>query len=212
MRVYSRATATLTHGGPDCIRLRPVGESLARGTTASFGVNTCTASGANKCRISSAFGWLLPLSWAISVCRPPICRHVLAKAFGDRLTMIRVVLPGAILIACVIGGCAISLWVLFHSQFQSNWRPEQAFAGDVPAQRRLAKCYMTGCSGVPRDPAFGCAWRTIISDDEKQPSPSDLSAARQACSKLSASDRRWITTLESDIRSRMHEDKHRSNS
>jgi hypothetical protein len=124
--------------------------------------------------------------------------------------MIRyVLLPGAVLIACAMGGFATSLWVLFHSQFQSNWHPDRAYAGDVPAQRHLARCYTTGCRSVPRDPAFACAWRQIISSEDTVRLPNDLSAARQACSRLSVSDRKWITPLENDIRARMREEKER---
>jgi hypothetical protein len=122
--------------------------------------------------------------------------------------MIRhVLLPGAVLIACALAGVATSLWVLFHDQFQSNWRPDQAYAAEIPAQRRLAKCYMTGCRRVPRDPVFACAWRNIISNEDTKPSASDFSAVRQVCSHLSVSDRRWIVPLENDIRARMREDK-----
>ena len=118
-------------------------------------------------------------------------------------------LPGVILIASAMAGFGFLLWSLFHLQFNSNWRPDQAYSGNIAAQRYLATCYTTGCARVPQDIAFACAWREIISSEDKQPVASDIAAARHTCSHLSASDQKWITSLESDIHSRMREDRRR---
>ena len=116
-------------------------------------------------------------------------------------------LPGVIVIACAMGGFGFLLWSLFNVQFNSNWRPDQANSGDIAAQRHLATCYTSGCARVPQDNAFACAWWKIISSEDKEPVPRDIVAARQTCSHLSASDQKRITSLKSDIRSRMREDR-----
>jgi hypothetical protein len=118
-------------------------------------------------------------------------------------------LPGVILIASAMAGFGFLLWSLFDVQFNSNWRPYQAYSGDIAAQRHLATCYMTGCASVPRDTAFACAWRKVISSEDQQPVTSDLVAVHNSCDHLSGSDKKWITSLEADIRSRMREDRER---
>lgn len=128
-------------------------------------------------------------------------------SFGDRSLFRYILLPGVIVIACAMGGFGFLLWSLFNIQFNSNWRPDQAYSGNIAAQRHLATCYTTGCARVPQDIAFACAWRKIISNEDKQ--ASDTVAARDMCSHLSASDQKWITSLEADIRSRMREDRER---
>ncbi len=95
-------------------------------------------------------------------------------------------LPGVILIACAMGGFGFLLWSLFDLQFNSNWRPDKAYRGNIMAQRHLATCYMTGCVRVPKDAAFACAWRKIISSEDKQLVPSDIVAVRHSCNRLSA--------------------------
>ena len=64
---------------------------------------------------------------------------------------------------------------------------------------------MTGCPKVPRDPAFGCAWRKIIMEERTSASVTDVSAARKACSDLSSSDENWLPKLKADIRFQMRE-------
>ena len=59
-------------------------------------------------------------------------------------------LPGVIVIACAMGGFGFLLWSLFNVQFNSNWRPDQAYSGDIAAQRHLATCYTSGCAEFPR--------------------------------------------------------------
>ena len=121
-----------------------------------------------------------------------------------------ILLPGAVLILVAMGVVSFSLWDLFHRQFAPDWSPNQAYDGDVAAQRHLAVCYMTGCTSVPRDPASACAWRHIIANERKYPSPADATAIDNACSHLSVFDRKWIQRLESDIRARMHRQKENS--
>ena len=115
----------------------------------------------------------------------------------------QILIPGAIIIVCAIGASGFSLWDVFHRQFQAPWNPEQAYTRNIATQRRLASCYMTGCPKVPRDPAFGCAWRKIIMD-ERTP-VIDVAAERKACSDLSSSDENWLTKLKADIRFQMRE-------
>ncbi len=112
----------------------------------------------------------------------------------------QILIPGAIIIVCAIGASGFSLWDVFHRQFQAPWNPEQAYTGNIATQRRLASCYMTGCPKIPRDPAFGCAWRKIIMDERTPASVIDVAAERKACSDLSTSDKNWLPKLESDIR------------
>jgi hypothetical protein len=139
----------------------------------------------------------------------PPARHapLFQLTLGGRSLFRYIFLPGVILIAFAMAGLGFLLWSLFDVQFNSNWRPDQAYGGNIAAQRDLATCYSTGCARIPQDIAFACAWRKIISSEDKEPIPSDIVAARHTCSHLSASDQKWITSLESDIRSRMREDR-----
>ena len=114
--------------------------------------------------------------------------------------------PGAIVMACVSGVFGLFLWATFHSKFEQSWSPDKAYTGDISAQRHLASCYATGCAEAPDDPALACAWRQIISNESRQSSPADLSAEHKACDHLTALDRKWVTSLDADIRLRMRED------
>jgi hypothetical protein len=105
-----------------------------------------------------------------------------------------------------MGACAFALWDIFHAQFDSTWSPDEAYAGNIEAQKRLASCYVSGCQTVPYDPAFSCAWRTIIANEEKRGSPSDITSANAACRNLSPSAREVVSTLVADIRQQIRED------
>ena len=100
-------------------------------------------------------------------------------SFGDRSLFRYIFLPGVIVIACAMGGFGFLLWSLFNVQFNSNWRPDQAYSGNIAAQRHLATCYTTRLRKSPQDIAFACAWWKIISNEDKEPVPSDIVAARQ---------------------------------
>ena len=111
-----------------------------------------------------------------------------------------ILIPGVVLLMGAIGVFGFLLWDVVHRQFQKPWDPNRAYVGDTLTQRHLASCYMTGCAGVPRDPAFGCAWRVIIAD-EHEPTPlSDLSAEQKACGHLSPADREWTQKIEANSR------------
>jgi hypothetical protein len=112
-------------------------------------------------------------------------------------------LPAALLMVIAIGTSGFILFDCFHRQFEATWSRDKAYAGDVPSQRHLASCYMTGCPRVPVDHAFSCAWREIIAGEIPQESVGDSSAEHKACSHLSAFDQKWVPDLESDIRSQM---------
>jgi hypothetical protein len=138
------------------------------------------------------------------------CVAALKNRIGKSLSMFRNILaPGAILIACAVAAASFFIWRIYHQQFVSNWNPDQAYAGDVPAQRHLASCYMTGCPRVAHDPAFACAWRKIIAAEVKRLSPDDIKATRSACGRLSIADQKWVPRLDADIRVQMvrHEDR-----
>jgi hypothetical protein len=118
--------------------------------------------------------------------------------------MIRYILfPGAIIMLCGIGGMGYFLWDVFHFQFQSNWNVTQAYDGDLAAERHLALCYKTGCTNVPRDPAFACAWRQIIATDAQHLSLADMSAEHLACGRFSGTSLKLVRTLKNDIRMKM---------
>jgi hypothetical protein len=123
----------------------------------------------------------------------------------DRTVFRLILVPGAIMILGAVAVCGFSLWDVFHRQFEAPWNPEKAYEGNIVAERRLASCYMIGCPKVPRDPAFGCAWRKIIVGTRTPPSVSDISAEQKACSRLSDSDESWLPKLEADIRFEIRE-------
>jgi hypothetical protein len=114
-----------------------------------------------------------------------------------------VFLPGALLMMLAIGISGFLLFDCFHRKFEMTWSPDKAYTGDVPSQRLLASCYMTGCPRVPLDRAFGCAWREIIVGGIANPPAGDSLAEHTACSHLSAFERKWVPDLETDIRNQM---------
>ena len=116
-----------------------------------------------------------------------------------------ILIPGVALLIGAMGVSSFLLWDVVHQQFQKPWDPDRAYFGDTLTQRHLASCYMMGCAGVPLDPAFGCAWRTIIAEEHAPTPPNDLSAEKRACGYLSPADREWTQKLEADIRLRMSE-------
>jgi hypothetical protein len=113
-------------------------------------------------------------------------------------------LPAALLMVIAIGTAGFLLFDCFHRQFEMTWSKDKAYTGDIPSQRHLASCYMTGCPRVPLDHAFSCAWRKIIAGEIPQVPIADNSAQRKACSHLSAFDEKWVPDLEADIRNQMH--------
>jgi nitrogen fixation-related uncharacterized protein len=117
-----------------------------------------------------------------------------------------ILIPGAIVMACMSGVFGFFLWAIFHSQFEQSASPDQAYIGDIMAQP-LASCYATGCAGVPDDPALACAWRQIISNESSQSLPADRFALHKVCDHLTASDRKWMTSLDADIRLRMRDER-----
>jgi hypothetical protein len=114
-----------------------------------------------------------------------------------------ILLPAALLMVVAIGISGFLLFDCFHRQFGMTWSSDKAYTGDVPSQRHLASCYMTGCPRVPLDRAFSCAWRRIITAEIPRPLASDDSAEHTACSHLSAFDQKWVIDLETDIREQM---------
>lgn len=122
------------------------------------------------------------------------------QALKVRIVFRNILIPGVALLMGAIGTFGFLLWDVVHRQFVKPWNPDQAYIGDTLTQRHLASCYMTGCAGVPRDPPFGCAWRTIIADERSPTPPSDLSAEQSACGHLSPADREWTEKIEADIR------------
>jgi hypothetical protein len=120
-----------------------------------------------------------------------------------------ILIPGVVLLMGAIGVFGFLLWDVVHRQFQKPWDPNRAYVGDTLTQRHLASCYMTGCTGVPRDPAFGCAWRVMIADEHEPTPPSDLSAEQKACGHLSPADREWTQKIEANIRFLINEVQYR---
>jgi hypothetical protein len=112
-------------------------------------------------------------------------------------------LPAAFLMVIAIGTSGFFLFDCFHRQFEMNWSRDKAYTGDIPSQRHLASCYMTGCPRVPLDHAFSCAWRKIIAGEIPRISVGDASAEHKACGHLSAFDEKWVPDLEADIRYQM---------
>lgn len=118
--------------------------------------------------------------------------------------MRQIVLPAAILLACLVGVFGFFLWDEFHAQRGLNLAVEDAEAGNLTVQRNLASCYATGCSpSFVREPILACAWREIITGETKPASHQDLSALHEACSRLSTTDRNVLNSAEEDIRLRM---------
>lgn len=126
-----------------------------------------------------------------------------------RIMFRNILIPGVVILMCAIGAFGFLLWDVVHRQFVKTWDLDRAYVGDTLTQRHFAACYMTGCASVPRDPAFSCAWRTIIADERKPTPPSDLSAERRACDRLSPADREWTEKIEANIRFHMTEDRYR---
>ena len=115
-----------------------------------------------------------------------------------------ILLPAALLMVIAIGTSGFFLFDCFHRQFETAWSPDKAYLGDIPSQRHLASCYMTGCPRVPLDHAFGCAWRKIIAGEIPRIPVGDNSAERKACSHLTSFEQKWVPDLEADIRNQMH--------
>jgi nitrogen fixation-related uncharacterized protein len=126
--------------------------------------------------------------------------HCGGEVLTVRIMFRNILIPGIALLMGAIGVFGFFLWDVVHRQFQKPWDPDRAYAGDTLTQRHLASCYMTGCAAVPRDPAFGCAWRTIIADEHEPSIPSDLSAEQKACGRVSPADRKWTQKIEANIR------------
>ena len=118
--------------------------------------------------------------------------------------MRHIVLPAAVLLACLVGGFGFFLWDEFHAQWGPNLVAEDAEAGNLVAQHRLASCYARGCPpNFIREPVLACAWREIIAQETKRASRQDLSAQHKACSQISVTDRNVLSSAEEDIRFRM---------
>lgn len=113
-------------------------------------------------------------------------------------------LPFAI-VGLVLAVVAPLVWTgFFHDHIRPNWDPNLAYTGDLAIQRHLASCYLSGCPHVPRSPLLACAWREIILEEITAPSTDDFQAAEKTCGALSATDRSVLTSVEADIRSRLH--------
>jgi len=118
--------------------------------------------------------------------------------------MRQIVLPAALLLGCLVGLFGFLLWDEFHAQWRHNSIAEDADAGNLVAQRRLASCYATDClPNFIRAPVLACAWQEIIVKEAKRASPHDLSAQQRACSQISGPDRNVLTSAEADILYRM---------
>ena len=118
--------------------------------------------------------------------------------------MRQIVLPAALLLACLVGVFGFFLWDEFHGQWGPNLVAEDADAGNLTAQRRLASCYATGCPpNFVSEPVLACAWREIIIQETKRPSRQDLSAQHKACNQISKTDRNVLSSAEDEIRLRM---------
>jgi hypothetical protein len=116
--------------------------------------------------------------------------------------MRQIVLPAALLLGCLVGAFGFFLWDEFHAQWGHNNIAEDADAGNLVAQRRLASCYATGClPNFGPEPVLACAWREIIVKEAKRASRDDLSAQQKACSQISGPN--VLTSAEDDIFYRM---------
>ncbi len=117
------------------------------------------------------------------------------------IAMVRqIVLPAALL----VGVFGFFLWHEFHAKWGPSFVAENADAGYVAAQRRLASCYARGCPpNFIRTPVLACAWREIIIKEAKRASQQDLSAQHKACSEISGFDRDVLKSAEDNIRFRM---------
>ena len=117
--------------------------------------------------------------------------------------MRQIVVPSALLLGCLLGVFGFFLWD-FHTQRHPRWTVEEAYAGNLTAQRHVASCYTTGCPpDFALEPILACAWREIITEEIKPASQLDLSALRKARSRLSTTDRIVLNSAEEDIRFRM---------
>ena len=115
--------------------------------------------------------------------------------------MRQIVMPAAVLLACLVGVFGFFLWDEFHAQWGPNLVLEDADAGNLTAQRRLASCYAKGCPpNFAPEPVLACAWREIITQETNRASRQDLSAQHKACSQISVTDRDVLSSAEDDIR------------
>ena len=90
---------------------------------------------------------------------------------------------------------------------------ELAYAGDVKAGRQVAACYREGCRGVRKAPVLGCAWATIVVQEQgAAPDAADAAAERESCASVPAEERPILQKALSDIRERMrlHASRHPS--
>lgn len=118
--------------------------------------------------------------------------------------MRQIVLPAAVLLACLVGVFGFFLWDEFHAQWGPNLVIEDADAGNLTAQRRLASCYAKGCPPkFEPEPVLACAWREIVAQETNRASRQDRSAQHKACSQISVTDRNILSSAEDDIRFRM---------
>jgi hypothetical protein len=70
-----------------------------------------------------------------------------------------------------------------------------AMGGDIPAQRQLANCYLSGCPGLASpDPALACAWHiVIVASGDPQITAADIEARKLACGNLQTEQQRKAT-------------------
>lgn len=119
--------------------------------------------------------------------------------------MIRfILLPGFLMVLVGMSALGYGLWDL---HLRSNWNPQQAYDGDLAAERALASCYKAGCPSIPLDRDAACAWRHIIANESKHPAPADTAAVHVACSTLPSSDEKWVRMDEREIEKRMGDHK-----
>ncbi len=118
--------------------------------------------------------------------------------------MRHIVVPAAVVLGSLLGVFGFFLWDEFHMQWHPSWTVEEAYAGDITAQRHLASCYATGCSpNFASEPILACAWWETITEETKPASQQDLSALNKACSQLPTTDRSVLSSAEYDIHLRM---------
>ena len=75
----------------------------------------------------------------------------------------QIVFPAALVLGSLTTILAFVIWYAYHSDYAANtdWL-DKAYAGNIAAQRHLAKCYSSGCPDYVAEPILACSWRHVI--------------------------------------------------
>ena len=69
----------------------------------------------------------------------------------------------------------------------------RALSGNIVAQRKVARCYETGCIYAPQDLVYGCAWRKIILQEQREkPLTADVVAEAKTCKSVNAAQFQFV--------------------